>query len=117
MGNYDVMACTQIRVLTGAVGFALMVTLLRRWNTIGTAVKDKGAMKLLMLASFLGPYIGVSLSLFAIQNTTTGVASTLMATVPVLIIAPSVIIYKQKIKWKEIIGAIVSVAGVVLFFL
>ena len=46
----------------------------------------------------------------------TGIASTLMAIVPVLIIAPSVLFMGQRVTLREIIGAVISVAGVVLFF-
>lgn len=117
MGSYSVMASTQIRVIAGAAGFAVLITLLKKWSQIQNAPNDKGALKMLFLASFLGPFIGVTLSLFALQHTSAGIASTLMATVPVLIIAPTIIIYKQKIKVKEIIGAIISVIGVLMFFL
>jgi drug/metabolite transporter (DMT)-like permease len=58
----------------------------------------------------------VSFSLIAIQHTNTGVAATLMSIVPVLIIIPTVLIYKQKVTAKEIIGAFISVCGVALFF-
>jgi drug/metabolite transporter (DMT)-like permease len=40
-----------------------------------------------------------------------------MAIVPVLIIPPAVLIFREKINWKEIAGAIIAVAGVMLFFL
>jgi len=54
--------------------------------------------------------------LVAIKYTEAGIASTIMALVPVFIIIPAVILYKQKVTIAEIIGAIVSVAGVALFF-
>jgi drug/metabolite transporter (DMT)-like permease len=40
-----------------------------------------------------------------------------MALVPVFIILPAIIIYKEKVTLREILGAFVSVAGVALFFL
>jgi drug/metabolite transporter (DMT)-like permease len=59
----------------------------------------------------------VSFSLIAIKYTEAGIASTIMALVPVFIIIPAVFIYKQKVTLPEILGAIVSVGGVALFFL
>jgi drug/metabolite transporter (DMT)-like permease len=53
----------------------------------------------------------------AVQNTETGVAATLMSIVPVLIIAPSVLLFGEKVNGKEIAGAIIAVAGVSLFFI
>jgi drug/metabolite transporter (DMT)-like permease len=57
----------------------------------------------------------IFLSVFNFVNR--GIASTIMALVPVFIILPAVVIYKQKVTWTEVIGAFVSVAGVALFFI
>jgi uncharacterized membrane protein len=40
-----------------------------------------------------------------------------MSIVPVLIIAPSVLVFKEKVNPKEMIGAAIAVIGVVTFFL
>jgi drug/metabolite transporter (DMT)-like permease len=40
-----------------------------------------------------------------------------MGIVPVLIIAPSIIFFKEKINFKEILGAVIAVVGVSLLFL
>ncbi|MDP3177246.1 MAG: EamA family transporter, partial [Spirochaetaceae bacterium] len=61
--------------------------------------------------------LGVTLSLFALQNTSAGSASTLMALTPVLIIPPSNLLLKQKVKAREIVGATLAVAGAALFFI
>ena len=69
------------------------------------------------IGSIFGPFLGVSFSLVAVSYTSTGIASTLMAIVPVLIIPAVVLLYKQKVSLKEIIGAVLSVVGVVIFFI
>ncbi|MCT4566495.1 MAG: DMT family transporter [Maledivibacter sp.] len=117
MGNYNAFAATQIRIISATIGFLIVITILNKWPNIKTAVKDSDAMAKVSIGAFFGPFLGVSLSLIAVKFTTTGVASTLMGIVPVLIIAPSIIIFKEKIGSKEIIGAIVTVAGVSLLFL
>ena len=116
MKDYDPFAATQIRIIAGLLGYILLVTFLLRWKTVFTAFRNKQAMQSITLGAFFGPFLGVSFSLLAIKYTETGIASTIMALVPVLIIAPALIIYKQKISIAEIIGAIVSVCGVALFF-
>jgi drug/metabolite transporter (DMT)-like permease len=40
-----------------------------------------------------------------------------MAMVPVLIIPASVLLFREKVNLKEIIGAVLAVGGVALFFL
>jgi drug/metabolite transporter (DMT)-like permease len=74
-------------------------------------------MALLSIGAFFGPFLGVSFSLLAIKYADTGIASTIMAIVPVLIIPPSIILYKEKISLKEVIGAVLAVSGVAIFFL
>lgn len=70
-----------------------------------------------MLQGVFGPFVGVSLSLLATQYTSTGVAQTIFALTPVLIIAPAAMMFHQKVRLREVVGALISVAGVSLFFL
>lgn len=116
MGDYDPFAASHIRIMSGALGFGLIVAGFRKTQMVKAAVADRTAMKGVVLGSFFGPFLGVSFSLLSIRYTTTGIASTLMAIVPVLIIAPSVLLFHHRVTLREIIGAVVSVAGVVLFF-
>lgn len=68
-------------------------------------------------STIFGPFIGVSASLLATLYTSAGIAQTLFALTPILIIAPSALLFHQKVTAREVIGAIVSVAGVCLFFM
>jgi drug/metabolite transporter (DMT)-like permease len=117
MGDYDPVAATQIRAIFGFLSFAVMMTFLGRWTRIKSAIVAGNGMMSVTAGTVFGPFVGVSLALFAIQHTNTGIASTLMALVPVLIIWPSAVMFKEKIKIQHIIGAVVSVIGVSLFFL
>jgi len=117
MNDYDPFASTQIRIISGVIGYTMLVTVLARWGSVRMATKNRDGMLLTSLGAFFGPFLGVSFSLVAIKYTEAGIASTIMALVPVFIIIPAVFIYKQKVTLAEIIGAVVSVAGVALFFL
>ena len=117
MGEYDAFSASQIRVLAGIAGFSILFIFMKRWPRVWTALKHSSAMKRITLGAFFGPFLGVSFSLLAVQHTSAGIAATLMAITPVLIIAPSVIIFKEKVNWKEILGAVVTVTGVAMFFL
>jgi len=110
-------ASTMIRSLTGMVGFFVWMALLGQLPQLRAALKDRTGMKFTGLTTLFGPFIGVSLSLMAVQYARAGIASTLMALTPVLIILPYALIYKQKITPKEILGVTVSMIGVSLFFL
>jgi drug/metabolite transporter (DMT)-like permease len=117
LGSYDAFAASHIRVIAGMIGFAIMVLLLKRERNIKKALSHKPAMKRIILGAIFGPFLGVGLSLIALQHTEAGIAATLMSIVPVLIIAPAVFIFHEKVNWKEIIGAAITVGGVAIFFL
>lgn len=117
MGQYDAFAASHIRVITGMIGFAVIILLSKRFGNVWKAVQHKPAMKRIALGSMFGPFLGVSFSLLAIQHTQAGIAATIMAIVPVLIIPPAIFLFHEKVNWKEIVGAIITVAGVALFFL
>lgn len=116
---YNVMpfAGTFIRAIFGFVGFLVIILIKHDLRHVGRAVQDRRGMAFASLTTLFGPFIGVSLSLMAVQYTETGIASTLMALTPVLIIAPYSIIKRQRVSAKEVFGAFVTVAGVALFFL
>ncbi len=117
MDGYDVFASTQIRVLTGVVGFAIVITVYGGWKRVAAALHNLPAMKSLSLGAFFGPFLGVSFSLLAVKFTSSGIASTIMALTPVMIILPSAMLFHEKVTMREVIGAIIAVAGVSLFFI
>jgi len=117
MQGYDSFASTQIRVIAGITGFSLLFFIMRLWKDAFRALTYRKPMLQLTLGAFFGPFLGVSFSLIAIKYADTGIAATIMALVPVLIIPPSMIIYKEKVTLKEAAGAILAVGGVAMFFL
>lgn len=117
MGSYDPFASSQIRTITGILGFILIISLTKNWRNVKTSILHQKALKPLLVGSFFGPFLGVSLSLLAFQHTKVGIASTLIATVPVFILLPSVLFLGEKLNWKEVIGAFLAVGGMFVFFI
>jgi drug/metabolite transporter (DMT)-like permease len=117
MGAYDAVAATQVRVLAGAAGYALLFFPLRWWPRVAEALRDRRALGLSSIGAFFGPFVGVSLSLYAVRNTLAGVAASIMAVSPVLIIPLVVLIRGEKVGIGGILGTVVAVAGVALLFL
>ena len=113
----DPFAASQIRALVGLAGFALVFLFARRFKQVGQALRNRPAMARVGLGATFGPFLGVSLGLLAVQHTSAGIATTITALVPVLIIIPSVVIFKEKVTAREILGAVVAVAGVALLVL
>ena len=117
MGDYDPFAATHIRVIAGSVGFAVLFLFIGWWPRVFAAFRNKAGIARTSLGATFGPFLGVSLSLVAVQNTEAGVAATIMALVPVLIIVPSVLIFKERVTPRAVIGAVIAVMGTVLLFL
>lgn len=111
-------ASTMIRATMGIIGFSVALFLLSHHGGAKFihAVRDRRAMLFTLLATIFGPFVGVSLSLMATLYTNTGVAQTIMSLTPVLIILPAYLWFRQPVTLREIIGAIISVAGVAVFF-
>ena len=109
-------ASTMIRALFGSAGFLTLMAVRKELPALKAATRDKKGMMYALVVTLFGPVLGVSFSLMAVRYTDAGIASTLMALSPVLILAPYAILYKQKIKLKEVIGVLVSMAGVAMFF-
>lgn len=86
-------------------------------NPIKIYIKDKKLFLLVTVGSIIGPYLGITLSFIAAINTKIGVASTLLATVPIMMLPLSHYFYKEKLSFRSIAGAIIAVLGVQLLFL
>jgi len=116
MGDYNAFASTHIRVIAGLIGFVLVIFLTCRWGRVYDAVSNKKTMLFIGLGAFFGPFLGVFLSLLSVQHTSIGIASSIMSIVPILIIPPAILLYKEKITLMEIFGSGITVCGVLLFF-
>jgi drug/metabolite transporter (DMT)-like permease len=117
IGDYNAFAATQIRVLAGIAGYTLMFFVLRWWPNLRTGLRDRRALGFAALGAFFGPCIAVSLSLIAIRSTLSGVAASIMALTPVLIIPLVVFLRRERVGLGGVLGALVAVSGVCLLFL
>jgi drug/metabolite transporter (DMT)-like permease len=116
MGSYHALAATQIRIIAGIAGFAVVFTVIGWWPRCWAARKNPRGLAFTGLGALLGPVTGVSLSLYAVQHTATGVAASLMALTPILVIPVAAIVYREAITARSVLGALLAVAGVILLF-
>lgn len=114
MGDYDPFAANQIRLISALGAFILIIPVSGLWRRIRNAAGDGRAMRITALGSFFGPFLGVSLSLVAVRLIHVGIASTIMAMVPVFIMVPEVMIFGKRVRAPEVAGALVAVFGVAL---
>lgn len=117
IANYLPFSANLIRCIAGFLCFAAWLLVRGRGWAFCTSYRDRRGMGMLGIAVVFGPFLGVGFSLLAVQHVAAGIASTLMATTPIIILLPSWYFFHQKITPKAVIGAVISVIGASLFFL
>jgi drug/metabolite transporter (DMT)-like permease len=116
-GMLDPVASTTIRVLAGILGVMVIFFLLGWWPKIWQSRHDAKAFAYTSVGAFLGPFVGVVLSLAALHYTSAGVASTIMALTPVVLIPFAVFIHKEHVSMRALVGTVVAFSGIVLLIL
>ncbi|HNY84604.1 MAG TPA: DMT family transporter [Anaerolineaceae bacterium] len=116
IGTYDAFAATQIRVIASIAGFALYFAIGRHWPKLTQLLKDRSSLWQTATGAFFGTTLGVGFSLLAIQHTEAAVAAAIMSIMPVLVIPINWLVLKEKIRLIEIIGAVITVLGVILLY-
>lgn len=109
---------TLYRIAPAVIVLLPLAAIFKKWkNPIKVFGKDKRALGLVALGSIIGPYLGITLSFVAVVNAKVGIASTLMSTMPIIMLPMAKIYYKEKISFKAVLGAFIAVGGVAILFL
>ena len=118
MGEINGFVATFIRVLFSLLLLMPAAMLARKFkNPVKIFSNDKKSFWLVLAGAMIGPFLGITFSLIAIAHTKVGIASTIMATVPVVMLPMVRFIYKEKLSSKAVIGAFLAVIGVAVLFL
>ncbi len=99
------------------IGYFLLITLLGRWRPMVAATGQHKPMLILLGGAVVGPFVGVSTCMLALQNCHVGVVTTILATIPVMILPFSVCLFGDRVSARAVGGALVAVAGVALLML
>jgi drug/metabolite transporter (DMT)-like permease len=117
-GDFPALSGTFMRMLAAAM-VLWVITILRRQagTTLHKLTSRPRAALWILGGSFTGPFLGVTLSLVAVQRTEVGIASTLMALPPVILLPVGYFVFKERFGWQAILGTLVALAGVGILFL
>jgi len=117
-GDFSPISANLIRMLS-AVILLWLITLFqgKAKETLSTFFNDRKGMFATLGGAFAGPFLGVSLSLFALQRVEVGVASTLTALPPIFLLPISYFIFKERFGWGAVVGTFMAMAGVAALFL
>ena len=117
-GNFPPISSVLIRVSIGAL-IIWSVALLQKKAvpTLQTAFTDKTGLRFILLGTLVGPFAGIWLSMVAVQSAYVGIASTLMALTPIVMLPILFFFFKEKISKLALFGTFVSLVGVAIIFL
>ena len=107
-----------IRLVAAVIIIFPIVVLLKRFKNPFTIFKnDFTALKATFKGTILGPVLGITSSLIAISYAKIGIASTLMSTMPIIMLPMAKFYYKETLSRGAISGAFVAVVGVAILLL
>ncbi len=116
-GGIDPLSATVVRVAAAVLG----VWIVAAWS--GDAVRslaplrDRRAASFMVGGAFFGPFLGVTLSLAALQHAEAGVAASITAVYPILTLVLSSRFHGERLTARILGGALLALAGVVVLFL
>ncbi len=117
-GGFPALSVTLMRMVAATATIWLVTALQGQLRTtVRRVAADRTAWRHTLAGSFLGPFLGVTLSIVAIQYSAVGIASTLMALPPVFLLPLSAVIFHERVGWQAVLGTGVAIAGVALLCL
>jgi drug/metabolite transporter (DMT)-like permease len=115
--GYSALAGNIIRISAATVVMWALAIGYGKAKPTARAMCDKKAAVTTFGGAFFGPYLGVWLSLIAVQYAYIGIAATLMALPPIFLIPLSRWVFKEKITFGALLGTVIAMSGVALIFL
>lgn len=116
-GGVNPLGATLIRLSWATVAYWLVILPRQNLTDLKTRLKDRRGVKALVVAILMGPFISVWISLIAIKHTEAGIAQVLLGTVPIFVVLPAWLVYKDRPTPLGLLGIVVAVAGGALLFL
>jgi drug/metabolite transporter (DMT)-like permease len=113
----DPLGATLGRMFWAAVVYWVVVLPRHRLSDLLKPLRDRKGSAALAVAILSGPYISVWISLIAIRHTEAGVAQVLLGLVPIFVIVPAWLVYRDRPSPLSALGVLVAVAGGAILFL
>lgn len=111
------MPASFVRMLTAMVMSWLITAFRGKLRHTVSAFGHKRAIGFASGGAFFGPFLGVWMSMVAVIHIEAGIAATLNAMTPIMILPLVTMIYKEKVSLRAYFGAVVSVTGVAVLIL
>ena len=117
-GDFPALSGNVIRMLSAVIVMWVLTFVMGQGQaTLERFFKAGRARYFVLGGAIFGPFLGVWLSLIAIQYTQVGIASTLMSLSPIFLLPVGKILFKEQYGWKAVLGTVVALSGVAILFL
>jgi drug/metabolite transporter (DMT)-like permease len=117
VNNFPALSGNVIRMSAAFLALWILALIQRQViTTVQKATDQPSGMLYILGGAFFGPLIGVSFSLFAIQHTSIGIASTIIALPPIFLLPIGHFFFKEHITSGAVTGTILAIFGVGLLF-
>ena len=118
VGGFPPISGNLIRMVTAAATMWLLTFVQgQAKTTLQSLASAPRSLSFIFGGMIFGPFLGVSLTLYAIQTTDVGIASTLTALPPVFLLPIGYFVFKERFGFGAVIGTLLAIAGVALLFL
>jgi drug/metabolite transporter (DMT)-like permease len=111
------LGATFIRLVWATVFYWLAVVPRLDYRGTLRRLRDRRGLTALGVAILMGPFISVWISLVAIKNTEAGIAQVLLGMVPIFVVVPAWIVYRDRPTPLSLFGIAIAVGGGALLFL
>ncbi len=116
-GNFPALSGVVIRMLVSMIIIWIVAFALGQFRSTMKAASNLEALRTIAAGATVGPFIGVWLSLLAVQLTYVGIASTLTSLTPIFVLPFSRFIFKEEVNRWAVFGTLVAMAGVTVIFI
>lgn len=113
----DPLGATLVRMAWAAILYWAFQLLRGRTRGLAGRLRDRRGLLYLGGAILMGPFISVWISLVAIRNTEAGVAQVLLGMVPIFVVVPAWLIYRDRPRPLTLLGIALAVGGGALLIL
>ncbi|MBE0634783.1 DMT family transporter, partial [Candidatus Bipolaricaulota bacterium] len=116
-GEFPALSANVVQILAATLAVWIAAMFGGRWKQDLAVFRNRRAAFSMIGGAMAGPFIGVTLSMVALANAQIGIASILMALPPVLLLAFSYVVLKEKVTPRAVAGTAFAISGVACLFL
>jgi len=113
----DPLSATFVRMAFAFAAYWSVIVPRHELRALLRPLRDRKGTQALAIATFFGPYLSVYVSILAIRHAEAGVAQVLLGAVPVFVLLPSWLVYRDRPSPVALAGVVLAIAGGAILFL